>query len=647
MQGKRRRDWCDWTPLAGLLPLGFILLLSLHEIRAVHRQNIAATLQAVLATTREGLLTWTRQTKSTVGFWANRPNIRRAVAAQLEHRGRDGPLRDCPHLEELRRELNEIVQKNEYLGFDVIATDGIHIASDRGDFVATRILSDHDPDTVAAALRGATVLGAPFSMRSPVDRGVPMLLVAAPVRAAAQGGEVIAALAFRIDPGKELTEIAQRGQVGAAGETYAFDERGRIVTEIRFAQSLRDMGLLAAGERASMNVEVRDPGSDVPYGSRRSLPRAEQPLTRMATSAVARNAGVDVDGYRDYRGVEVVGAWLWDPDLHLGLATEIDKADAFGVYHATRRVVLAAFALALFTALIMTLLLQQRARDLASGVSREQGLRRELEDRIRRLERAETDLKDAIRLREEFLRFASHELRTPLTSLRLLYEHMVRSRSQSMVQTMGASELGRFLKVSSRELARITQVINNMFVVASFATGPPALNLERTELNELVRKTARQVTEQLEADGCSLELLLDRPVFGYWDRARVEQVITNLLSNASRHGAGQPITLSVSLQEGFVVISVRDRGVGIPPGQREKLFEPFRWKPDAHGGLGVGLYVCKMIVRAHGGEILVESGAGEGTTFRVRLPLPPDLGGGDVAPACEPGGGRPSARETG
>ncbi|WP_437735238.1 sensor histidine kinase [Sorangium sp. So ce1335] len=628
-------------PLAALLPVGLVLLLSLREIQAVQRKNVAAAVQAVLSTTHRGLLTWARQTKTIVAFWASEPSLRRAVAAQIEQRRDDGALRDCPHLEALRRELNKIVQQNEYLGFDVIATDGTHIASDRGDFVATRTLSSHDPDTIAAALRGAVIIGAPFSMRSPVlDRDIPMLLVAAPVRALDEEGEILAALAFRIDPGKEFTETVQRGQVGVGGETYAFDRRGRVVTELRFSQSLHDNGLLAAGKRSTLNVELRDPGGDVSYGAQRPLSRSEQPLTRMATSAIAGNAGVDVDGYRDYRGVEVVGAWLWDPELDLGLATEIDKDEAYVVFHATRRVILAACAVTLLVGVTMTVLLQRRAKDVAAGMVREQELRGELEDRVRCLERTETALKEAVRIREEFLRFASHELRTPLTSLRLLYEHMVRSRSQPVMPTMGPNELGRFLKVSSRELARITQVINNMFVVASFSSGPPALNLERAELTALVRRTLRQMAEQIEADGCSLELRLDGPVFGYWDQSRIEQVITNLLSNASRHGTGQPITLSVSSHAGWAVVSVHDRGVGITPEQRERLFEPFRWKPDSHGGLGVGLYVCRTIVLAHGGEILVDGGAGGGTTFLVRLPLPPDLEGGDAAPSSNPGGGR-------
>jgi signal transduction histidine kinase len=629
---RRRKEWLDWMPLAALLPIGVVLLLSLHEIQDVHRRNIAATLQAVLSTTREGLLTWARHAKGAVGFWASEPGIRRAIAAQVELHRDDGSLLDSPHLQELRRELENVVRREQCLGFDVIALDGTHIASDRDELLATKTLNAHDPDTIAAALRGSTVMGPPFSMRSPVlGRVTPTLVVAAPVRAVAGGGEVIAALAFRIDPGKELTQIAQRGQVGAAGETYAFDRHGRVVTELRFAQNLRDMGILAAGERTSLNVEVRDPGGEAPDGSWRLLPRAEQPLTRMATSAIAGIAGVDVEGYRDYRGVEVVGSWLWDQELDLGLATEIDKDNAYGVFVVTRRVVLAACGVMVLATLVLTILLQRRARDLATGVRREQDLRRELEDRVRRLECVETELKEAIRVREEFLRFASHELRTPLTSLRLLYEHMLRSRSQPLMVTLGTKDISRFLKVSSRELARITQVINNMFVVASFATGPPALNLERTELNEIVRRTARQVTEQLEADGCSLELQLDRSVFGYWDDARIEQAITNLLSNASRHGAGQPITLSVARQAGFAVISVHDRGLGITPEQQARLFEPFRWTPEAHSGLGVGLYVCRLIIWAHGGEILVESEPGQGTTFRVRLPLPPEIEGGDAA----------------
>ncbi|WP_438009518.1 sensor histidine kinase [Sorangium sp. So ce321] len=634
MNGKRKRDWFDWMPLAVLVPMGLVLLLSFHEIRAIHRKNVTSALQAVLSTAREGLLTWARQAKATTGFWASKPSVRRAVAAQLEQRREKMSLHDSPLLHELRFELDNVVQPTGCLGFDVLARDGTHIASDRDDFIGTTILSAHDPDTIAAAMRGSIVIGTPFPLWSPVPgKIVPMLLVAAPVRAMAEGGEIIAALVFRIDPGREFAEIAQQGQIGPGGETYAFDKRGRIVTELRFAQSLRDLGLLAAGERTSLNVEVRDPGGEIPEGFRRTLPRAEQPLTRMAASAIAKNAGVDVDGYRDYRGVEVVGSWLWDPELDLGLASEVDKVHAYSLYDTTRRVVLVACALILLTTLTMTTLLHRRASDLADGVVREQRLRKELDERVRRLDCAEAELKDAVRLREEFLRFASHELRTPLTSLRLLYEHMLRPRSPSLVQKMGAREIERFLKISSRELARITQVIDNMFVIASFATGPPALTLEVAELNELVRRTARQVAAQLEADGCSLELRLDRPVFGYWDEARIGQVITNLLSNASRHGVGQPITLSVSVHASFAVISVHDRGVGITPEQRERLFEPFRWKPDAHGGLGVGLHVCKLIVAAHGGEILVESENGAGTTVSVRLPLPPEVGEDDAARA--------------
>jgi signal transduction histidine kinase len=170
----------------------------------------------------------------------------------------------------------------------------------------------------------------------------------------------------------------------------------------------------------------------------------------------------------------------------------------------------------------------------------------------------------------------------------------------------------------------MTEVINNMFVLSSVAFGRAALNLERLELDELVRNVVRKMHDLLESVGSSAEILSDGPVYGYWDRNRIEQVLVNLLSNAARYGAGQPITISIGVEPGFAVVSVQDRGVGIAHDEQDKIFEPFRRKEDAHAGLGVGLFVCRVIVEAHSGRISVSSEEGMGALFQVRLPLPPE-----------------------
>ena len=618
--GTQRADWLLF--LVMLVPIGLSTWVGLSQIDAIHRRQAAATVQTVLAATREGLVTWARHTKSTARSWAGEAGVRRAVLAQSKLRSDGRALHESPHLGELRRLLRNVVQQKQYMGFDIIAPDSIEIASDHGDAVATNTLSRLDPNTVTAALRGSTVVGAPFLVRDMnLDVDVPTMLVATPVHD--EDGTIVAALVFRIDPRGEFSRITQAGRVGETGETYAFDRHARLATESRFDPLLRDIGLLAAGEHSTHVIELRDPGGDMLRGFRAPIPRSEQPLTKMALSALAGTSGLDVDGYRDYRGVEVVGAWVWDPELLLGLATEVDKSQAYSALTATRRVVLRTFLVGLGITLALTVLLQRRARALVRSLDRERELRSELEERVDRLQRVETELKSAVHAREEFLRFASHELRTPLTSLRLLYEYMIRSRPEDPTPVMSPAEVSRFLKVSTRELHRMTQVINNMFVLSTVAAGSAVLNLERVELEELVRNVVRKMQAEVEAEGCTVEVQSEGPVYGHWDRAHLEQVLANLLSNAARFGRKQPITISIGRESGFVVVSVRDRGVGITPEDQETIFEPFRRRQDAQAGLGAGLFVCRAIIEAHKGTITVSSEKGKGATFRVKLPLPP------------------------
>jgi len=163
-----------------------------------------------------------------------------------------------------------------------------------------------------------------------------MMIAAAPVRDA--GGEVLAALVFIIDPAafKRIIYIARMGE---SGETYVFDANGTMVSRSRFEPQLRSLGLLPADTSISstFNVEIRDPGGDLTRGFVPTASRRGQPLTRMAVEATEGNSGVDVHGYRDYRGVEVVGAWMWLPGLQIGIATEVDESQAFGRLKALRR----------------------------------------------------------------------------------------------------------------------------------------------------------------------------------------------------------------------------------------------------------------------------------------------------------------------
>jgi len=173
---------------------------------------------------------------------------------------------------------------------------------------------------------------------------LPVMFAGAPIRS--RSGSVIAVLAFQIDPVEEFINILQQGQIGKTGETYAFDEQGRLISNSRFVEELRQLGLLEKNQPAFLNIQLRDPTELFNNENRTSSLIDQQPLTRMAASALAGVSGSDLKGYRDYRGVPVVGTWHWDKELGIGIATEQDKREAYHAIRNTRAVILTLTVLA-------------------------------------------------------------------------------------------------------------------------------------------------------------------------------------------------------------------------------------------------------------------------------------------------------------
>lgn len=165
----------------------------------------------------------------------------------------------------------------------------------------------------------------------------PAIFVAAPVRNSRN--DVIAAFVMRYSPADEFSRLLQLAQFGASGESYAFNSSGVMITESRFTDQLQEVGLVEGGPDASsiLAIDIRNPGGNLLLGHQPDLPRAALPYTRMAAAAIAGIDGVDVDGYLDYRGVPVVGAWRWLPDYGFGVAMEVDVQEAYETLYVVRQ----------------------------------------------------------------------------------------------------------------------------------------------------------------------------------------------------------------------------------------------------------------------------------------------------------------------
>ena len=240
---------------------------------------------------------------------------------------------------------------------------------------------------------------------------------------------------------------------------------------------------------------------------------------------------------------------------------------------------------------------------------RERAARFEAEANQQRAAQLYVEARDAVQLRDDFLTVAAHELRTPLTTLRLQGQQLSRN--------------GTAPPLLLRSVDRLCRLVDQLLDVSSMGGRPLELQLEQTDLRTIVQEAATRFGEEAKLNGCTIQVQAEEPVPAELDPTRVEQVVANLLTNAIKYGRGKPIELSVQRADGMARLVVRDQGIGVAADQQGRIFERFTRAVSVreYGGLGLGLFITKQIVEAHGGTIRVLSEPGAGAVFQVDLPL--------------------------
>lgn len=235
-------------------------------------------------------------------------------------------------------------------------------------------------------------------------------------------------------------------------------------------------------------------------------------------------------------------------------------------------------------------------------------------DRVRLV----ADLQEALRVRDEFLSIASHELRTPLASMQLRVDQLVRIATQVEPEKVRARA-----ESVAKGVEKLTRLLDDLLDVSRIQQHRLELHPEPVDLREVVREVADRYRPECERARCTLSIEGEGPPMeGRWDRLRLDQVVSNLLSNAIKYGAGQPISIHLRDDGAQVTMTVRDRGIGIPPDLQARVFERFERAVSSknYGGLGLGLWITRQIVEAHRGCITLWSEPGSGSEFTVQLP---------------------------
>jgi PAS domain S-box-containing protein len=235
--------------------------------------------------------------------------------------------------------------------------------------------------------------------------------------------------------------------------------------------------------------------------------------------------------------------------------------------------------------------------------------------------RAYREARSAVQVRDTFLSIASHELKTPMSSLTLLVSSLLRAGRAGKAEELGGDKLIARLERVAEQSERLTALMNQLLDVSRLTAGRFPLAPTETDLCDVARDVLARFREEAAQAGSTLEFLANTPVVGWWDRSRLDQVLTNLITNALKYGGRSPITVEVAGDCSTARISVVDRGPGIPETDQARIFEQYeRAAPTNLGGLGLGLWLVRELVRAHGGEVAVRSRLGDGAAFTVTLP---------------------------
>ncbi len=267
-------------------------------------------------------------------------------------------------------------------------------------------------------------------------------------------------------------------------------------------------------------------------------------------------------------------------------------------------------------------------RDLTERKAAEEKIERaykDLEQRVRDrtadLEKAKLEAEKAVASRDEFFSIASHELRTPITSLKL--KSQIAKRRIKTARMNSVEQMEAYIDETEVQLERLVKLIEDMLDLTRVSTGRLPMEFEIESVSDATREAVSRLEPQFNEQGTPIEFKGSSDALARIDRTRLQQVVTNLLTNTLRYAPGKPVSVEVTRNGDKIILAVKDNGPGISKENQQTIFNRYeRLAPtDNISGLGIGLYLARSIVTEHGGTISVVSESGSGALFQVELPV--------------------------
>jgi diguanylate cyclase (GGDEF)-like protein len=507
-----------------LYPLIFVLCVvitmwaTLSYIETNSKQNIHKSLNTVLQITQEALELWVNSRLDDLIYFAKAPSLGDLSKTLLNEYDSGISSMDSEALQKIRALMSEKMRRRDDLDFFIIAPDRVSVASKLDANIGSEnIINQHQKAYLDRVFLGETL----FITNVVTDIHLKSISVIMPNKQHSifiatpildETKNVMAALIIRINPMTGFSRITQLGRMGETGETYAFDNKGQLITPSRFYDQLNAVEAIADDGNGILSIRLTDPGGNLLKGHMPKKSRDNRPLTRMAASAISGDNKPYLETYRDYRGVPVFGAWLWNDRLGLGLTTEIDGKEALHPLEVTRIVVIMVMVVViLLTIGLVFIPLWVQARQTEALTKYSNDLEKMVSARTSELEEANITLKELCYI-------------DPLTQIanRRLYEHtlgelIALSKRTSQVMSLMVIDIDFFKTYNDNyghdkgdtTLTEVAQTISNSLIRSTdfvaryggeeFVVLMPATDLQGAKI------LAKQIKKNIDARGIKHE----------------------------------------------------------------------------------------------------------------------------------------------
>ena len=588
--------------LISILGVGYYSEIIKNNISELHEKKVLESLSGILVSTHRNLDNLAEDLKDISKAISKDRQFQKLVTSVLKHN-------NTKDIHKINSILTQLTITNKFLETSVISKDMTFIANSTIQKIGSKGVLNKMSSALVKLNQGHSIITPIeksvdyfYNQDGEKEKSVPKFCIISPI---INNQEVIAYLVISANPLDKFLKIFKTGRFAKTGETYAIREDGLMASETRFLIELKNTD--PAITTSVLRNKVIDPDS--------------RELTLMASSVTKRNSSSNLQGYPDYRGVNVIGSWSWNEHFSIGVTTEQDYNEAFSGVQLSHEFI-DKFSITLLIAfLILSIVFiynSKLTKESQSVLIRfNDGLKQEVTQGIRETE-------EANKAKNKFFSQISHEIRTPMNAIigyseLLEQSHLTEDQIENLRQI---SESGKFL----------LQLINEILDFAKIDSGEFAL--EESPFN--LKRTSESIVDLLRYKKTDLNLQLkleiDPELSDHFvgDSHRIKQVIMNLTSNALKFTPEGEITVSLKrtktdLNIEWVEISVTDTGIGIPASEIDRIFNDFTQADSSntklYGGSGLGLSISKKVVEAMGGEIGVNSTIGIGSKFWFKVPL--------------------------